>query len=138
MAKQEAKMIVANGIRYRQQDARRLGLIKDGKVITARSKNVTPLTTAQPGQITIPKRNATKADWIVYAVTHGTKAADLEGMKRDEIADLFLEALDLEAEAAAGVDDDDDNDDSDNDNDNDNDNDDSEAALEGDDAAAEK
>lgn len=112
------QMVVVNGVRYRADAARRLGLIADGKVVTARSKAVTtapevvetntaapadagvvpdapaadaeaPDTDAEQAEVQRPHRGASKALWIEYALAQGVQETELEGLSRDEIADLF-------------------------------------------------
>ena len=36
-----------------------------------------------------PQGNASKADWVDYALAHGRSEADLKGLSRDDIRDLF-------------------------------------------------
>lgn len=115
-----AEMIVSGGVRYRTSDAKRLGLIADGKVLTANStqhpgkgqrdavvgtppegadvpEGDTPAapTEAQPtdpgATIERPLGNGSKADWTAYAVANGHAEEDLDGKTRDEIAALFDE-----------------------------------------------
>lgn len=92
-------IIVSGGVRYRASVARRLGLIPNGKVITARSKAkpnpakppAAPVTTttlnptAQPER---PNNGASKALWTEYALSQGITAEQLDGLKRDEIIEL--------------------------------------------------
>lgn len=110
-------IVIVRGVRYRAEDARRLGLTAtDGKVVTRNSRQVPRTTDAPAGLITTkganatgekstganaqggnstsgavdrPAGNATKADWIGYALANGHTAEDLEGLKRDDIAALF-------------------------------------------------
>lgn len=120
-------IVIVRGVRYRAEDARRLGLTAtDGKVVTRNSRQVPRTTDAPAGLITTkganatgekstgdestganaqgdgaqgdnstsgavdrPAGNATKADWIGYALANGRTAEDLEGLKRDDIAALF-------------------------------------------------
>lgn len=40
----------------------------------------------------LPAGNASKEEWIAYAVAHGTTEADLDGLGRDQIRDLITNA----------------------------------------------
>lgn len=109
-ARKPPKMITFKGTRYRENDAKRLGIVADGKVVTARSVEVQRTTNAPlagdqgpaDGLLTTethegttppengpqkPNKGASKADWVEYATAHGV--ADAESMKRNDIADLF-------------------------------------------------
>lgn len=104
------RIIVSGGIRYRKEDAARLGLIADGKVVTRQSKRVpeVPAESAvsaisgadHPEELEgeeaestegMPPKSGTKDSWISYALDNGYSETDLEGLKRDEIAALFIE-----------------------------------------------
>lgn len=52
---------------------------------TASSVPVDETTTELPGG------NASRDEWETYALAHGRTAEDLDGLKRDEIRDLFKE-----------------------------------------------
>lgn len=39
--------------------------------------------------VSLPSGNASKEDWIAYALQHGTTPDELEGKTRDEIRDLI-------------------------------------------------
>lgn len=109
------EIIVINKTRYRYEDARRLGLLADGKAVTAKSVERPARTTqAAEGLITTgtanvdkstgsegdkstedkstdgkPKKSASTDDWTAYALANGKTEEELDGLKRDEIAALF-------------------------------------------------
>jgi len=95
------EMVIINNTRYRHDDARRLGLLVDGKVVTAKSVERNRTTTAPAGLITSearnpgskdgakPAKNAAKANWTAYALANGKTEEDLDGLTRDDIAGLF-------------------------------------------------
>lgn len=110
-----ADMIIVNGVRYRAEDAKRLGLVSDGKVVTKKStrRKSTPKATKQEPDPTPPQSNddasdnadgtdgddvekpagnASRADWEEFALAQGTDEADLEGKSRDDIAAMFAES----------------------------------------------
>lgn len=97
-------MITHRGVRYREEDAKRLGLVADGKVLTPNSVRRDATTNAptgaaghsavihtgqQAGQEDLPAKSATKADWTAYALANGKTEEDLKDLKRDDIAALF-------------------------------------------------
>lgn len=96
-------IVIINNVRYRHDDARRLGLIGEGgKVLTAKSVNRADRTTQAPAGLitsearnpgstdaTKPKKSASTDDWTAYALANGKTEADLDGLKRDDIAALF-------------------------------------------------
>lgn len=107
------EIVIINNTRYRHEDARRLGLLTDGKAVTAKSVERPSRTTqAAEGLIKtedkstssegdegdkstgdgVPTKSATKADWTAYALANGKTEEDLDGLKRDEIAALFTTA----------------------------------------------
>ena len=110
------EMYIFNGIRYRYEDAKRLGLIPtDGKVVTARSKPATDPRATDPAAATTnaiatgtehvtgsaettpqvvdgeepPAASATKKEWVEYALEHGKTGEDIDGLTAKEIAALF-------------------------------------------------
>lgn len=101
------KMVIINNRRYRDEDARRLGLVTDGKVVTARSRERSPegegaglVTSAaqgapeQPEQLEQPERptnGASRELWAAYAVAQGADAEEVQGLGRDAIRSLFPE-----------------------------------------------
>ena len=117
-----ADMVIVGNVRYRYEDAKRLGLLPaDGKVITAQSVDRTherttdaPANTAEHTAVVStrqlnptgdadgdkstsvekPTKSGTKADWTAYALANGKTEADLDGLKRDDIAALFDDAGD--------------------------------------------
>ena len=115
MAKKAEKMIVAGGVRYKQSVAERLGLIADGKVVTARSRQVGVTTTshvakaqadaaaaakAQADAAAVaeaaaaaagarPAGNASLEVWVAYAIAQGKSADELAGLKRKDIVALL-------------------------------------------------
>lgn len=96
-------IIVINNVRYRREDAYRLGLITDGKAITSRSKNVgaeqdpaqgdsAPAGTSPNQEATgpvRPARNASRDEWFEYAKAQGVPEQQLTDLKRDEISEIF-------------------------------------------------
>lgn len=108
-------MIVINNVRYRREDAYRLGLISDGKVLTARSQNTGDQVPhgaedALTEQVEVtdsgksaedlqgaagdqgadrPARNASREEWVAYALASGVLESDLDGLKRDQISEMF-------------------------------------------------
>lgn len=95
-------IVIVNNTRYRYEDARRLGLLTEGKVVTAKSVERPSRTTQAPNGLitsearnpgstdaTKPKKSASTADWTAYALANGKTEADLDGLKRDDIAGLF-------------------------------------------------
>lgn len=107
MAK-ETKMVLHGNTRYTERDAKRLGLIADGKVITNRSVEVQRTTNApgvvsaageglitsaaehpeQPGE-SKPGKGAKKAEWVEYAKAHGVE--DPESLTKEQLVELFAE-----------------------------------------------
>lgn len=103
----QPSVIVINNVRYRREDAYRLGLITDGKAITSRSENVTNKTTTEqdpaegdsapsstsPNQEATgperPARNASREAWAQYALAQGVQEKDIADLKRDEISEMF-------------------------------------------------
>lgn len=103
-------MIVINGTRYREADAKRLGLsATSGKTVTAQTENTgAPLLTTgtadpngapvapdpaatdnNPVAVDRPAGNGSKADWTDFALANGKTEAELDGLTRDDIAALF-------------------------------------------------
>lgn len=95
------EIVVVNNVRYRHDDARRLGLLADGKVVTAKSVQRNRTTKAPAGLITSearnpgstdaskPAKNAAKSNWTAYALANGKTEEELDGLTRDDIAGLF-------------------------------------------------
>ena len=112
-------IVIVNKTRYRYDDARRLGLLTSGEVVTAKSVERTRTTDAPDGLLTTgqgdkstsdaepvdnsttgteqgdkstkPALNASTADWTAYALANGKTEDDLNGLKRDDIAALFAD-----------------------------------------------
>jgi hypothetical protein len=70
------------------QDARRLRA-QGFTVDTAEPASAPPLLA--PGEDGKPARNASKSDWVEYAVLRGHQEGSLEELSRDQIRDLFAE-----------------------------------------------
>lgn len=107
-------IIISKGVRYRAQDAKRLGLVADGKVVTKASEQVPPPAAPPAGDPVVvtdpaappagdtaaatepkperPAGNGSKADWLAYAIASGVAEADLADKTRDDIAALFATA----------------------------------------------
>lgn len=111
----QPNVVIVNNVRYRREDAYRLGLITDGKAITSRSENVTNKATTDGGeQVTTeqdpaegdsapsstspnqeatgpvrPTRNASREEWAQYALAQGVLEEDIADLKRDEISEMF-------------------------------------------------
>ena len=113
------EMVVIGMARYRYEDAKRLGLVTDGKVITARSVERPPTVTYAhnhaPGDVNAdgtpvnaedpeaktpqddpqgtdserPARNASKDAWKSYALAQGRTEDELKDLTRDQISELF-------------------------------------------------
>ena len=108
-------MVEVNGARYREEDAKRLGLIASGKVITPNSVQVprttgspegaaghtAPISTgsanANPGGTPPgdenpdgrPSKGAKTEEWVEYAKAQGKTDEELKDLKRGEIIELF-------------------------------------------------
>lgn len=109
-------IVIVHNVRYRFDDARRLGLINEGgKVLTAKSVNrASRRTNAPSGLITSearnpgstdatkPKKSASTADWTEYALANGKTEDDLDGLKRDDIAALFDEPAGDQGDKSTG------------------------------------
>jgi len=116
-------MVVVGNVRYRYEDARRLGLISDGKAITANSRNRNRTTEAPNGLINRetagspssppaasqaqvdadnqlpparPAKSGSKAEWLKYALTQGKTAEELDGLTSDQI----IEAVPAEGDGS--------------------------------------
>lgn len=117
----KVEMVLIGNARYRREDARRLGLLTDDvKVLTPNSRQVEREHTAPAGLITTgelhlgeestgeestgktdagdggqlerPGKSGTKAAWQEFAMANGKTEAELDGLKRDDIAALFPES----------------------------------------------
>lgn len=101
-------MIVINGIRYREEDAARLALTGPSRVSPAETYKGEPATNpngepnstedgASAGQAQDatnanpekPAKGSKKEDWVAFALANGKTEEDLDGLTRDQIADLF-------------------------------------------------
>ena len=104
----KSSIVVINNVRYRRQDAHRLGLITDGKAFTSRSKNVgdtpdpdspdpvegdsAPASTSPDQTATGPERparNASREEWAEYAKARGVTEEEIKDLKRDQISEIF-------------------------------------------------
>jgi hypothetical protein len=72
------------------QDARRLRA-QGFTVDTAEPASAPATTFLAPGEDDRPARNASKSDWVEYAVLRGHQEGSLEELTRDQIRDLFAE-----------------------------------------------
>ncbi|WNM27548.1 hypothetical protein RN607_00680 [Demequina capsici] len=90
-------MVIANGVRYRLKDARRLGIPLDGKVVTKRSRQV---TTSATGAVERPKGNDSTEKWVAFALAHGKTEDELKGLGRNDIKEMFPAPEDEKADAA--------------------------------------
>lgn len=117
----KVEMVLIGNARYRREDARRLGLLTENVTVLTVNSERTKEHTAPAGLITSeelhlgdkstgdkstgeestgktdagderPGKSGTKAAWTEYALANGKTEADLDGLKRDDIAALFPES----------------------------------------------
>lgn len=112
-----SEIVIIDGVRYRVEDAKRLGLgtgkkapkfrrpdptttapagvAGNGGILYAESANDeapkgdAAADPADQGEADKPARNATKDQWVKYALAQGATAESLEGQTRDQIAETF-------------------------------------------------
>lgn len=87
-------MIVIGGVRYREEDARRLGFAGAKGVIPAPSDKPEDKTEPEDKPADEPKppaKSASKGEWTEFALANGRTEEDLEGMTRDDIVAIFSE-----------------------------------------------
>ena len=97
MAIKMIRMVVIDGVRYKPEDAERLGLTQH-KALTPEQPidlppqdSATPVGMAVEGDVEVvePSKGGSKVAWVAYAVAQGADEADLEGLSRDKIADAY-------------------------------------------------
>ena len=100
------KMVVIDGVRYKPEDAERLGLVKLAHKAMTPEQTATHIpvedTTApvgvngneddDEGDIDAPEqpsKSGSRVAWVEFAKALGASDDDLDGMSRDEIAEVY-------------------------------------------------